>query len=230
MVATFDFSSSACATRGVEFGSDAAPEDLAGTLLRSPQAQKVPLHSQRKERVRFIDVVGDQQWVHVWILSESALFSLYNVSHGLLQANCDNFGVRTHRSPSRSLLMCSKTPFVLHDKRISSQRTFSRIRLYKKGGKAPFHPSLIFPDAFIYTMCSFQTAVSYDGLLEQKHPSIPPLSCSVMLNHASETNRKHKRGIFIPARVLLLAYSLAFCWFLSFTKNTTVFLINPNLF
>lgn len=92
----------------------------------------------------------------------------------LTPRNCDNFGVRARRWPS--LLMCSKTPFVLHDKRIGSQLALFRICLYKKGSKASFHPSLFFPDAFIYTMCSFPAAVSYDRSLEQKHPSIILLS------------------------------------------------------
>lgn len=74
---------------------------------------------------------------------------------------------------------------------------------------------------------SFQTAVSCDRLQEQNHPSI------VLLGEAQPWNRNKQKGgggVFIPARFLLHAYSLAFCCFLTFTENTSVFMINPNLF
>lgn len=58
--------------------------------------------------------------------------------------------------------------------------------------------------------------------------SIPPLSCSVKLNQASETNRNG--GFLFPPEFSFLCTVLLSVCFLTFTKNTTVFLLNPNLF
>lgn len=152
MVATFYFSSSVRATRGVEFRSSATPEAL-------PMQQEHCQHHHRHEKFLYIlrekNGPDSSTWSgiirgHMCEYDQNRLYSHYTVfrmaSHNrtVITLGLEPTGHRHHHGSC-----APNPPFVLHDKRIGPQRVLFRMRLCKRGSKASFHPSLFFPGAFI---------------------------------------------------------------------------------